>query len=44
MRHAVAPEHGPVRQEVPAQFAGTWSGIVHQTNPVLSLTVPTSCA
>ena len=28
-----------VQQDVPAQFAGNWSGDVHQTNPTLTVTV-----
>src|SRR5262249_19350761 len=31
-----------VRQEVPAEFAGKWSGDVHQTNPTLTLPVTIS--
>ncbi len=34
-----SPKHGPLRPGVPAQFAGKWSGTVHQTDPVLSVTV-----
>lgn len=32
-------KRSPLRPRVPAQFAGRWSGTVHQTDPVLSVIV-----
>jgi tRNA A-37 threonylcarbamoyl transferase component Bud32 len=37
--HLAAPEHA-----IPAQFAGSWSGTVHQTNPALNVTVQITLA
>jgi hypothetical protein len=43
-RHPAAGRASPghrqrPQQAIPAQFAGSWSGTVHQTNPALDVTV-----
>jgi hypothetical protein len=38
-RSATERRRGPRQLTIPAQFAGSWSGTVHQTNPAINVTV-----